>query len=339
MATDAFPESEVGTLEIWRMCTDLPKYIACIKEKRDAILSMWAKINSFVARDDRDQPLTILLEADPGFGKSYLAKCLADNTPNSVLRTFDITQMIERRELHDLFDRVADAQAQGTGQRRQTVFVFVDEINATLGGTPVYGAFLSPLENGKYMRNGQNVELRPCIWIFAGTRDHPDAPPGAPSQREKRKDFESRMTLIEQIDFQSMISRAVGDRHAIDVESEARLEQIYLGAKYITDKFNCVQKVDRDILEAFSRLAPDVAPARKLKRLAGSLENVQYGRVHKGNCTSLEWQGIIDQRILPEQRRFWRDDFNEAKVEWVRLELVPCPRHGLRSPPRTVGAQ
>lgn len=313
-------ESKGGKLQMWRMSTDLPGYIACIREKRDAILRMWEKINAFIGREDPDQPLSILLEADPGFGKSYLAERLAKNFPNSELLRFDITQMIERHELLDVFDRVADAQAQA--QRRKPVFVFVDEINATLGGSPVYGAFLSPLEAKTYKRKGQNVELRPCIWIFAGTPERTDDPQRGQGQREKREDFMSRMTMIERIDYQSMMNQApAGKRHIIDVQSEARLEQVYLGAKYINDAFSDVYQIDRDILKAFSLLPPEDAPARMLRRLASSLENVQYGQVHKRNCTSQEWKKIIDERILPQDRPFWRDDFNVKKVTWVTLEL------------------
>ena len=151
-------------LEVWRASTDLPGYIACITEKRQAIGRIWQKINAFTQKKDVRTSLSILLEADPAVGKSFLAKKLSERLQCELIK-HDITQMIDREELLDLFDMVANAQANSS----KPVFVFVDEINATLGGSSVYGAFLSPLEGRKYLRQGQQIELQPCIWMFAGT--------------------------------------------------------------------------------------------------------------------------------------------------------------------------
>ncbi|MDS4042292.1 MAG: hypothetical protein RKP20_14060 [Candidatus Competibacter sp.] len=305
-------------LEIWRPSTDLPGFIVCIKEKRAAIRRIWQKMNSFILREDPPQSLSILLEADPAVGKSFLVERLA-KVSGCTLVQCDITQMIERKELLDLFDRVADAQAENS----RPVFVFVDEINATLGGSPIYGAFLSPLEAGSYMRNGQRITLKPCIWMFAGTPDGDNrASDNDKTKKEKREDFESRMTMIERIDYKSMFENRIVGRTGIDLKHEAKLEQVYLGAKRINDAFNDVKQIDRDILKAFYELEPEEAPARRIKRLAASLENVQYGRVHKGNCTSLEWQKVIDENILLEHRPEWRDKFDPLKeVEYVDINL------------------
>lgn len=298
-------------LDIWRASTDLPGYIACIQEKREAIQRIWQKVDIFTLRKDVEHSLCILLEADPAVGKSYLARMLANNIPNCKLVPHDITQMIERAELLDLFDTVATAQAQSSGP----VFVFVDEINATLGGSPVYGAFLSPLEAGNYMRDGQRIELKPCIWMFAGT-------PKNSCLNEKREDFESRMTLIERIDYSSIKMKPSDQRNEADIDHEARLEQVYLGAQMINNVFNDVKEIDLDVLEVFATLPPEKAPARLIKRLAASLENVQYGRVHKGNCTSLEWQIIIQDKISSEDRNKWTMEFQASEnVIWVELGL------------------
>lgn len=308
---------EQKRLEIWRPSTDLPGFIVCIKEKRAAIRRIWQKMNSFILREDPPQSLSILLEADPAVGKSFLVETLA-KVSNCELVQCDITQMIERKELLDLFDRVADAQAQSS----KPVFVFVDEINATLGGSPVYGAFLSPLESGKYIRNGQHIELKPCIWMFAGTPDGDSSDEKRDKQqKEKRKDFESRMTMIERIDYESMRKRKIGERNETDLEHEAKMEQVYLGAKRINDAFNDVIQIDLDILKAFYGLKPEDAPARRIKRLATSLENVQYGRVHKGNCTSLEWQETINGIIPSGEHPKWREEFEILKVVYVNIDL------------------
>ena len=308
-------------LDVWRASTDLPGYIVCIKEKRAAIRRIWQKINSFVQQDDALQSVSILLEADPGVGKSYLAEKLSDNIPNCTLVKCDITQMVERTELLDLFDMVASAQAEKSGP----VFVFVDEINATLGGSPVYGAFLSPLEAGTYTRNGQHTKLKPCIWMFAGTRDNKGENENR-VQTEKRADFEKRMTLYTKIDYRSLNENRIGERNKVDVINEAKLEQVYLGAQMINNAFKDVNQIDEEVLKAFAMLEPSEAPARSIKRMANSLENVQYGRVHKGNCTSLEWVDFIAGTLGAERQgsqyqATWREEFRLGDVSYVQLNL------------------
>ncbi len=64
-------------LDVWRASTNLPKYIACIEEKHKAIGRIWQKCRSFTQRKDASHPLSILLEADPAVGKTFLAETLA----------------------------------------------------------------------------------------------------------------------------------------------------------------------------------------------------------------------------------------------------------------------
>jgi hypothetical protein len=84
-----------------------------------------------------------------------------------------------------------------------------------------------------------------------------------------------------------------------------------------------VTQFDIDVLKAFWSLSPETVPARKIGRLAASLRNVQYGRVHKGNCISLEWHELIDSKIMDSDRKkAWRES-DLLKVEYVRLKLRP----------------
>lgn len=298
-------------LEIWRAACDLPGYIACIKEKRESIRRIWRSIRRFGGNKRPRSSVSILLEADPGIGKTHLARTLA-NQIDCTFIAHDIAQMIHRDELLDLFDMIAAAQADKVDK---PVFVFVDEINALLDDSPVYGAFLSPLEAGNYLRRGSRFQLQPCIWMFAGT-------PGSgcamqpEDAREKRKDFESRLTMIEKVDYRSMCEKAGEGTRVAD---QARLEQAYMGALMINQSFSDVHKVDKDVLALFQALPPEDAPARQIRRLASSLENVQYGRVHKGNCTSQEWVQAIDTRIPAHQRDAWKN-VNVPTVDYVEVD-------------------
>ena len=137
-------------LQVWRASTDLPEYITCVEGKRETRKRIWDKMINFKMNTEANKPCSILLEADPGVGKTFLARRLAEELGFTPIQ-HDITQMVNREELLDLFDMIATAQAD---KKNKGLVVFVDEINASLDGSPVYGAFLSPLEAGYYMRRG-----------------------------------------------------------------------------------------------------------------------------------------------------------------------------------------
>jgi cytidylate kinase len=276
-------------LQVWRAKTDLPGYIACIEQKRDAIGRIWQAIKSFKIQGGAERPLSILLEADPGVGKTFLAESLA-KTAGCRLIHYDITQMIHREELLDLFDSVATAQAEVDPDI--PVMVFVDEINASLDGTPVYGGFLSPLEGGFYMRRGTKFKLKPCIWMFAGTHVSKRASDRDTAEPEKQPDFTSRIDVNEKIGYADL-------KEAFGVsEAEARLEQVYLGTEMIRQRFGDVTAVSGDVLNAFYCVDPAEAPARTIRKLVLSLKNVQYGRVGNHNCMSSAWRELLDKYYM-----------------------------------------
>jgi len=212
--------------------------------------------------------------------------------------------MIHRDELLDLFDMVATEQA----EKGSKVLVFVDEINAKLDGSHVYGAFLSPTEAGYYMRRGTKCNLKPCIWIFAGTEFEDDKL----EKGEKLSDFKSRITMIEKIDYKSLQFK-YGDLRESELKDEARLEQVYLGASMIHDIFSDVREVSQDVLNLFYQLDPEEVPAREIRKLVLSLQNVQYGRVNKKNCNSPEWEKEKEDLGLD-----W-DETEEAEEKFVKL--------------------
>lgn len=172
-------------------------------------------------------------------------------------------------------------------------------------------------------------------------------------QKEKREDFESRLTMIERIDYRSI--KAASGRGAM-VNNEASLEQVYMGAKLINESFSDVGRIDTDILKVFARLKPQDAPGRRIRRLASSLENIQYGRAHKGNCTSLEWRTVINEIRQAEEEDAGgetsavdgpgRADAGKVRGDRSRLDVSLAAssfhsgacrgRHG-RSSPRSAG--
>ncbi len=262
-------------LDVWRGCTFLPDYIACIEEKQRIISDIGRELRTFKNEGKHLSSFRLLLQADPGAGKTFLAKTFARELGFHFLR-FDVTQMLNREDLLEVFDAVATQQANDEGN----ILVFVDEINAQLAGTPVYGAFLSPLEEGFYVRKGRSFALRPCAWIFAGTNLREDNV----KKGDKLSDFESRMSLIEKIDFESL-AKAYKDE-SDRLQQEARLEQVYLGAAMVHYYFSDVTRISAAVLKEFGKLDPKESPARRIRGMAGSLKDVQYGKVSSVNCES-----------------------------------------------------
>jgi len=292
-------------LEVWRASTILPGYIACIERKRDVITQIWKKMRAVNRQSDVSRHVSILLQADPGVGKTFLAQKLAGQLGFDLVQ-HDVTQMIRRDDLLSFFDMIATKQAES----RKPVLVCVDEINAPLDGDHVYGAFLAPIEGGYYIRGGVKYWLRPCVWLFAGTgRDEQQS-----RIEDKYNDFESRLSLKVEIDYKSL-SKYYGDDGHKQLEYEASLEQVYLGAAMIHDAFPDVCEIEQTILNAFWHLPGDQAPARRIRKLAWSLENVQHRTVRWENCSSHEWS---------QARNEWsqaRDGLGDSVREMVKLDF------------------
>ena len=283
-------------LQVWRSWSQLSGYVCCVQEKRRIIDEIGRRLAAFRTNPSHSAAFSLLLQADPGAGKTYLARSLAKEYDFNFL-AFDITQMIHRDELLDLFEAVSTLQARS----RDPVLVFVDEINALLDNSQVYGAYLAPLEEGFYVRRGRTFSLKPCVWVFAGTKLGEDERMRA----EKLSDFRSRVSLIKAIDYKSLKSAAgPGNRFY----AEARLEQVYIGAVMLRSAYSDIGRVSMDVIRYFQSLDPSEAPARKIRKLVETLENVQYGTVtKKKNCRN--WQGGE-----------WADT-PEVEEELIRLEF------------------
>lgn len=255
-----------STLEMFRAYSVIPGYVTCIKRKQEVIRKVVKELKLFSMDSLRTGSVSIMLTADPGGGKTFLAKKLSEIF-NFTFLHFDITQMIHRDDLLDLFDRVANEQAKSN----RLVLIYVDEINALLDGHPIYSAFLSPMEDHTYVRHEGAFSLQPCAWLFTGTVEDNQVI----NSTDKLPDFESRLTIKERMDygfFRSQCNRI--EDNPKELEETARLEQVYLGASLINYRFPSVQQISEDVLKLFYDIEPDKAPARKIRQWVDSLENV-----------------------------------------------------------------
>lgn len=280
-------------LDVWRSLSTLPGYPACTKVKSDAVNDIVKTLFEFQNLCHKRASVGILLQTDYGAEDTLLARSLAQYFEFSMIR-FDITQMLSRDDLIDCFDTVATHQAADGAD----LMIVVDEANALLHGTPIYSAFLKPLESGIYMRGGRHFMLHPCFWLFTEKRTKKSA-----ASRREINDFKSCMSLVKAIDFRSLEDSC---RKEIGVfYSRIRLEQIYLGATIIHSYYPDVTRVSKEVLEIFYNLDPALSPAIHVRRLCRSLELVQYGQISRQNC------------------REWNFEWSDEATEDVQLNFSP----------------
>ena len=247
-------------LQLSRSMTEVSGYVCWGEEKRKYLSRLVKGINDF--HTNPQYPTAAMLIADPGSGKSFLIKQLAKSARLEPL-TFNITHLSSRGEIISWFDTIHTKQQEMPDQK---FLVFIDEINSDLDGGKPYSAFLSPLEDGFYVRNGQTYSLQPAVWIFAGT-ENPTLKEG-----EKGSDFMSRMTL-----------GAIQLNHNIEPNHKA-LERIYFGAAMLKNTFPDVQYVSENVLRAFQCLGTENdIRVRDIKHFVRQFSNIQYARVTSAN--------------------------------------------------------
>lgn len=248
---------------VWRAYTALPEFVAYIKAKRERIGQMFGQVRDFARAGpgQKKRPLTIWLQADPGSGKTLLVENLARVSGLEFLR-FDISQMVGGEDLKDMFDVIVAAQQ----KRKEHILVVVDEIDSTVQGSPTYSHFLSPLESGYFVRRGRFVEIKPCVWVFAGTR--------ATSEASKLKDFSSRIKSKIEIDYTSLKDYYTKSGGTAQLEKQARLEQVYVGASLVRSLHPGVRCVQEALLREFFKLEPTDYPARRIRDLVYSQTNL-----------------------------------------------------------------
>jgi len=275
-------------LELWRAMTELPGYICIVRRKRETVASLAHMLRTF-ARSDRSKQESCLIEAPAGTGKTHLVRCLAELGNFRVL-PFNITHLYRREGLLDCFDRISTTQAEND----TPLLVFFDEINAELGGNPPYASFLSPLEEGVYVRAEKSFPIGPAVWLFAATKFDRGA--------LKALDFESRLT-------RGIVPLSAPSE---DPEGDAiKLERVYLAASLLKNVFREIEFIGEDVLDLFSRLPEDFS-TRRITQLASNFRNVRRRKVLSEN---IPWDWMTE-KLKKEWDKFWS---HRGEVREVRL--------------------
>jgi hypothetical protein len=287
-------------IELWRAMPEVEGYVCCEETMRDDLRRLLRGIESF-AKQPRYHA-SCMLVASPGSGKTFLAKRLAE-TAGLQFIPFNITQMRAKADILECLDTIVAVQAQNSDSQ---FLVFIDEINAKLENAFVYGAFLTPLEDGTYVHSGRTFTIRPCVWVFAGTR-HPNTSSAtgvngrslSSESPEKGSDFVSRLTLG-LVNLTSIRGTKPAKRKHARPNNEA-IEKVYLGVNMLRHEFPDVRSVSELVLRAFSEL-PEGTSVRDIKHFVRRFSDIQYGEVTARSVPD-RWPGDSKGRALAK----WND--------------------------------
>lgn len=298
-------ERSEPTIELWRAMTDIDGYICLVSSKREAVRAIKRELETFVQQKTRTKHVSMLLESEPGSGKTFLLDKLADELGMELVQ-FNVTRMTKLTDILDCFDEIASRQSSASSTR--PLLVFFDEINAPIANSPVYGTFLDPIDRGTYTRGGRAFFIRPCAWVFAGTGM------GQASPETKGSDFKSRLTL-------APLKFSSGPQ-----DETAALERTYIGANTLIDLFPDVTHASDLVLRAFQLLPPD-ASLRDQNRLIARFKDVQPKTVWATSVPDRlieeAWNEARDRvggRSVPERESFenaeksWRADFESWRA-------------------------
>lgn len=329
-------------LQIWRGEGVLSNYISVGGQKRNKINDLVSDIATFYYDPFPQHPLSCFLIAAPGWGKSFLAKCLAKYFKMEYLE-FSIAQMATSRDLINCLATLSSVQ----NRTQNKALVFIDEINAQIEGNDVISLLLSPLWDGTFIIDGRSYRLNPAVWIFASTEPLEDL-----VEKIKGSDFASRLSgPIIQLDY-------LGEKEAFSKEDWAKIkrivmledeeeyrnkmysadslyitkfknkssttiqtEQVYLMAKLLITKWGSINPIQKKVLDLFHDLLP-INGIRSLEFFASKFEEIKEGKIVASNVPKI-WKDKSLRRHIIFPENWWEEEtyFEQPKKDdFVNIE-------------------
>ena len=300
-------------LELFRAATEVDDYICIDPDKKNALQGLVIELKKF--RDStRERSCSCKITAPPGSGKTRLANKLARAEGFNFLQ-FNLTHLYAREQLLDVFDKISTEQAK---RPEEPLLVFIDEINAQLNQDYFYSAFLTPLEDGIYVRAEKIFHIEPCFWLFAGTETKNDSESGLKVQEKNKTNPDIKG--LETVDK----GKNKGENKWSDLRSRLTLpninltqtnpdikglETVYIGVSMMVSTFPDVRWVSKKILILFwllGRITNPVLSMRQLVQFIRSFYDIQRGRVTSANV-HIEWLDMQKVKWANEKEKtVWR---------------------------------
>ncbi len=303
-------------VDVWRGEGAIEGFICVGGPKRNAINDLLSKISDFHDQKHPKQPFNCLFVSSPGWGKSYLARCMAKHFEMNFME-FSLSQMATTRDLIDCFDTICSFQ----NRTQEKVVIFMDEINCNIEGHPATGLFLSPIWDGSFIRDGKMYKLSPAVWIFASTETT-----GRLIKQRKGSDFVSRLngpiieldklctkggeTITVSI---NELKNKLGANPNIDVRMEQnyktimglhgefKTEQVYLGISLLNNLWGPISRIQKGVLMLFHDILP-INGFRSLEFFVSKFQNIQRGDVALSNVPIIDDFGELKRHVvLPDQ--------------------------------------
>lgn len=324
------PISKSEKLEIWRGEGILEKYICVGGPKRDAINNLVSKIGEYVSEKEHSYPFNSLIVGSPGWGKSFLAKCIAAHF-NIPYLEFSLSQMATTRDLIDCYDSICSYQ----NRKQKKVLIFMDEINCKIEGHSAMGLLLNPIWDGLFVRDGKTYKLAPAVWLFAST----DSISDIATNNNKGSDFVSRLNgpaidldalstggsahistlnnlkkaLVANSDYDPDMS---ADYKLLqNIKGQSRTEQVYICVKLLNELWGPITLIEKHVLKLFYELLP-INGSRSMEFFISQFRNIQNGIVGRINIPKYDdFDEMKRHIVLPS---IWRKeiDRDEDLINW-----------------------
>lgn len=246
-------------LEVWRAHTVLNDFTVLDDNRIENVLNLTNTIQAFLELEDKGKkrPLISLVKAEPGSGKTFLAKCLAKYFGLELFEC-NVAQMTSLEGLTHFFDQVDTAQRDG-----RKIFMFLDEVDSLVNGESTFGFLLELMWCGQYYRNGMKNTLKPFPGIFAMSRNIESDP--------FKKDHPK---------YPDLISRIFGI--ICELKNFTSAESIYLFAKLMDKYFGQIAYVERRVLKIISDTVFKYGP-RSMELLISLFKGIKRNKITSEN--------------------------------------------------------
>ncbi|MFA6571695.1 MAG: AAA family ATPase, partial [Bacteroidota bacterium] len=315
--------------QLWRGWSPVEGYISLKEENQKSITGLIRVIKKFKKDKQTTRSLSCLVVGESGCGKSFLVESLAKQLGIDFLE-FNITQLSSVDDLLSCFDSISSTQ---TKNPDRPLMVFWDEIDAKLNGEEVYSYFLSPIWNKTYRRSGQIFQLRPCIWIFAGSKGILNLLKRSPKDEKNNKasDFLSRINgpiiNLHGIYDKEITTPDIDEMTKLNLEKInmeiGKMEQLYMAVSLVKHRFPKVSLISKNVLHFFKLIEP-AYDVRSLEYILTQITNISHVKLSFNNLPEPD---SISQWVKNEAtlKNFYNKKikYDEKDVDYVRIYTEP----------------